>query len=520
MNYNKTFCSILGFIGLVAVGPVPRAAAADFDVTDHGAVGDGRTLATVAIQRTIDACAAAGGGRVVLPAGTFLSGPVFLKSQVEFHLSPGTVLAGTEDFSAYPIIRGRWEGIERDIHASLITALDAKNVSVTGSGTIDGRGAPWWVAARATRQMRRDRGIEGREPPNPPDAPLAYPRPRVVYLQNCRNVRLSGFTAINSPSWTIHPVYCDDVVIDGLTLLAPDDSPNTDGIDPDSCRNVRISNCRISCGDDAIIMKSGYNEDGRRVGRICENIVISNCVIGSGVAAIGIGSETSGGVRNVTVSNCVFENTEYGLRVKSARGRGAVVENFRASNIVMRNITEIALSITTYYDDRARTPKPADETTPTFRNIEWSNLIIEGTEQVAMIDGLPEQLLEGVNLDRVTVRDAARGISATLVDGLTLSNWNLEVARGPTVDIAQTRELDLTSIKVRRPAPASPVISLTDIAGAHIRGCTATADTAAFLQLSGPDNRDIVLQSNHLAHATQPMALTDGARDDVVTILP
>jgi len=517
---NNILCATLGLLGLLAVGPTLRATAADFNITDYGASGDGRTLATAAIQRTIDACAAAGGGRVVLPAGTFLSGPVFLKSHVELHLSPGAVLAGTEDFSAYPIIRGRWEGIERDIHASLITALDAENVSVTGSGTIDGRGAPWWAAARATRQLRRDRGIEGREPPDPPGAPLAYPRPRLVYLQNCRNVRLIGFTAINSPSWTIHPVYCDDVVIDGLTLLAPEDSPNTDGIDPDSCRNVRISNCRISCGDDAIIIKSGYNEDGRRVDRICENIVITNCVIGSGVAAIGIGSETSGGVRNVTVSNCVFENTEYGLRVKSARGRGAVVENFRASNIVMRNIKEIALSITTYYDNRARTPQPADVTTPTFRNFEWSNVIIEGTDQVAMIDGLPEQMLEGISLDRVTVRGAARGISATLVDGLNLTNWDLDVAKGPALQVAQSRALELAAIKVRHPSPDSPVISLTDVAGAHIRECHAADGTTVFLQLTGPGNRNIVLQSNHLASASQPTALADGARPDVLTILP
>ncbi|HVT73713.1 MAG TPA: glycoside hydrolase family 28 protein [Lacunisphaera sp.] len=501
-------------------GGVLCAASPDFNVADYGAVGDGRTPATAAIQRAIDACAAAGGGRVVLPAGTFRSGPVFLRSNVDFHLSPGAVLAGSENFADYPAIDGRWEGIERKIHASLLTALNATNVAITGEGTLDCHGAPWWAAALEVKRLRQEQGIKEREPDNPPGAPLAYPRPRAIYLQDCRKVRLSGITILNSPSWNIHPVYCDDVVIDGVTITAPAKSPNTDGIDPDSCRNVRIANCRIGCGDDGIIIKSGYNADGRRVGRVCEDIVITNCVIGPAIAAVGIGSETSGGVRNVTVSNCVFDGAYNGLRVKSGRGRGAFVEDFRADNIVMRNLGGEALSITTYYDSKDRTPHPVDEGTPVFRHLAWSNLTIDGARDAGVIEGLPERYLEDVRLDHVVVRHVRRGLSAVFVDGLHLSDWDLDGPEKSAVTVEQSRNVRFSSVNPMQPPAGAPFARFVDVDGAVVRHCTPPAGTAVFLQLAGSGTKGVVLQANWLAGAARPTELTDGAAPGELTVVP
>lgn len=508
-----------GFLVFAALvlGRLP-AATTDWDVRDFGAMGDGHTLATAAIQRAVDACAAAGGGRVVVPAGTFVSGPIFLKSYVDFHLSPGAVLAGSQDFADYPVIAGRDNGIERPIHASLITAIDAVEVSVTGSGTIDGRGEPWWVADLVVEKMRKQHGITAREPDNPPGSPLRYPRPRAIYLHHCRKVRLSGVTVTNSPSWTVHPVYCEDVVIDGLTITAPANSHNTDGIDPDSCRDVRIANCRISSADDGIIIKSGYNADGRRVGRPCENIVITNCTIGPAIAAVGIGSETAGGIRNVTVTNCVFDGTRDGLRVKSARGRGAVVENFRASNLVMRRIGSVALAITTYYDSEDHTPRPVDETTPTLRNIEWSHLTIDGAAVLAQMEGLPEKFLQGVTLDHITVRNAQRGLSVLYADGLRIEECDLDVAAGPALSVVSCQQVELVGLKGRTRAPAAPLVLLKDVTAAWVRACWPASGTGEFLRVSGAGSREIVLQGNLLTHAAQPVVTSDGA--PAVKILP
>lgn len=331
---------------------------------------------------------------------------------------------------------------------------------------------------------------------------------------------LSGVTVTNSPSWTVHPVYCEDVVIDGLTITAPANSHNTDGIDPDSCRDVRIANCRISSADDGIILKSGYNADGRRVGRPCENIVITNCTIGPAIAAIGIGSETAGGVRNVTVTNCVFDGTRDGLRVKSSRGRGAVVENFRASNIVMRRIGSVALSITTYYDSEDRIPRPVDETTPTLRNIAWSHLIIDGAARLAEFEGLPEKFLQGVTVDHLTVRNAKRGLSALYANDLSLSELDLEVLDGPVLHLDACRGVKLTGIKSRLPVAGAPVILLKSVDEVDVRACRPETGTDKFLHLQGKGSRDVVLQGNRLSKVAHPVTYSDGAEAEVVTLQP
>ena len=224
------------------------------------------------------------------------------------------------------------------------------NVSIIGRGKINGQGEKWWKAHEINKKLRREKYGKEREPENPEGSPLRVPRPRLVNLYNCINVLISELTFVDSPAWTIHPVYCENVSIEKISIIQPYDSPNTDGINPESCRNVRITGCFVDVGDDCITIKSGYNEDGRRVGIPCENIVISDCTFANGRSAIGIGSEMSGGIKNVTISNCVFNGTLRGLRIKSNRDRGGTVENYNASNVVMSNV-ETAISIDTTLGD-------------------------------------------------------------------------------------------------------------------------------------------------------------------------
>jgi polygalacturonase len=347
-----------------AVQRSPANVSIVFNVVDFGAAGDGKTLCTTGIQKAVDACAKAGGGRVVFPAGRYITGPIFLRSNVHVEVPAGAVLLGLTDFERVPSIAGRWEGIDRTVYASMFTGHDLENISITGRGVIDGQGDAWWKAFRVVTELRRKSGLMDREPENPPGSPLRWARPRMINLYRCKNVLISGLTVLNSPSWNIHPVLCDNIVIDQVTIISPEVAPNTDGIDPDSCRNMRISNCYISVGDDCITLKSGYRfqKSGRNIPS--ENIVVTNCVFGRGHGGVGIGSETSGGVRDVTVSNCVCEGTDRGLRFKTARSRGNVVENFRAVNFVMRGVGD-AISVTMLYNaSDPRTAQPITKELP------------------------------------------------------------------------------------------------------------------------------------------------------------
>src|SRR5215211_7535835 len=220
------------------------------DVTQHGAVGNGQTCATAALQRAIDHAASRGGGRVVVPAGRYVTGTLWLRSNIELHLEPGAVLLGSQNVDDFPVWSPAWEGVKS--HAPLIGGEGLTNVSITGRGTIDGRGQHWW------ERMRQ----------------LDLFRPRLIRLVDSRNVLVEGVTLTNSPAWTLNPLACDGVTVRGITILNPPDSPNTDGINPDSCRNVHVSDCHIDVGDDCVTIKSGSETDGRRQYRPCENITI------------------------------------------------------------------------------------------------------------------------------------------------------------------------------------------------------------------------------------------------------
>ncbi|HWY71159.1 MAG TPA: glycoside hydrolase family 28 protein [Terriglobales bacterium] len=487
------------------------------DVRDFGAVPDGKTLATKSIQTAFDKCHEAGGGKVVIPPGRYLSAPLFLRSNMELELLPGAYLLGSTNFDDYPTIQGRWEGLDRTIFASLLTGQDLENVTISGRGTIDGQGQGWWKAHRETQALRRKLGLEGREPENPPGSPLQWPRPRLINLYRCKNVHISGIAILNSPSWQVHPVLCEDICIDGVTIWAPGDSPNTDGIDPDSCRLVRISNCYISTGDDCVVIKSGYKYQPGVKQIPSEDITVTNCVFGTGHAGVAIGSETSGGVRNVTVSNCVCNGTRRGLYIKSARGRGNIVENFRASNVVLKNITDTAVHVGMFYTGSDRTARvEKNEATPTFRNFHFSDIIVEQAPHGVIVEGLPENPIREFSLENVSVNGVGTGLNCSNTQQARFERLTVNSDTGPSFSFSDVRDLEISRFRSAKTAPEQVVIRMERVENVSVTSCQAPESSRALLEFHGPGSRDVVLALNRVPKGVQEVAFAEGADTSVV----
>lgn len=359
-------------------------------IVSAGAVPNSGIPCTEAIQRVLDECGENGGGTVIVPAGTFYTGPLRLSGGTCLYLEAGSVLRFSNNPADFPVIKDQWEGMDCDVYMPLLYAKNAENITVAGSGTLDGQGAPWWEFYRKKT--------------------LKYPRPRTVSFYACKNVRIDGIRIINSPNWTVNPVECENVTLSNLDIGNPADSPTTDGIDPCSCKNVFITGCRIDVGDDCIAIKSGMEECPRRIP--CENIIVSHCTMLHGHGGLVIGSEMSGDVRNVTVENCIFQDTDRGIRIKSRRGRGGIVEKIQAANIIMDRVLSPFI-INEYYfcgkggkelRVRDKTSCPVTEATPLIRNIQLSGITATGVRAAAcFIYGLPEQPVENIRLDDITV---------------------------------------------------------------------------------------------------------------------
>ncbi len=319
-------------------------------------------LLTEAIQEKIDELHQQGGGRITFSAGRYPTGALFLKSNIELHLLLGATLVFSDDPKDYPVVVSRWEGVKREVYASCLYAENAENIAVTGLGMLDGQGQRWWNTFRENREQ------------------LAYPRPKLISFDSCQQITLKDIRLVDSPSWTVNPILCQDLTIDNLRIKNPADSPNTDGIDPESCKNVRISNCHIDVGDDCIAIKSGTEDTKERVA--CENITIVNCHMLHGHGAVVLGSEMSGDIRNVTISNCIFQDTDRGIRLKSRRGRGGTIEDIRVNNIVMDNvICPFTLNLYYFCGPKGKekyvwdkNPYPITEETPHFRRIHFANI--------------------------------------------------------------------------------------------------------------------------------------------------
>jgi polygalacturonase len=399
---------VFAVASLALCGSGAMGQTAMFNVRDHGARGDGRTLDSPAIQETIDACAKAGGGIIRLPTGTYLSKPLFLRgNNITLQLDAGAVLQGSAEFTDYRTSTGEIAG--------LINAEGLTHVSLVGAGIIDGAGAPWWPAVK---EAKRTGGAEPRR------------RPRMVNFLHCSGLTVRDVTLQNSPSFHLVPVDCDDVLIDHVTIKAPGDSPNTDAIDPSACRHVRIINCLLDVGDDNVAVKAGHSVPGRDF--CCEDITVSNCVCLRG-HGISIGSETSGGVSNFVVVHCSFDGTTSGLRIKSTRGKGGTVEDILCRDLTMKNVKR-PIDIACYYpkipkDDAAQ---PMSSCTPAYHGIRIENLTGESPEGAGLIVGLPESPIRGVTLSNVHLK-AVTGLLIKNAEEVELKNVKIDVQQGEPV---------------------------------------------------------------------------------------
>jgi len=411
----------------IATRPQPQV----FDVTTYGAAGDGKTLNTHAIQAAIDACSP--GGVVRIPAGVFLCGAIFLKSAMTLHLDEGAVLLGSLDPKDYPVMKYRFEGRETNCYASLINTPAAngarwRDITINGSGTINANGS-------ALRKKQK--------------AAAAGKLGRAVCLRDTDGVYLQGITVRQSPFWCVHLIYCTGVTVNGVGIHTRYDEAgkqypgmvNGDGLDPDSCRDAYIFNCLIASQDDCIALKSGRDAEGRAVGIPTENVRISHCRFTHGFG-VAMGSEMAGGLRNVLVEDCVFQDTFSLASVKAIRGRGNVIENITYRDCTYTNqnpevhdsqYARGALYMDQFYGDAkfdAHQAKPKDETTPLIRNVLFQNIKVDTAVGNAIyLTGLPESPLENIRLENVTAI-GKHGFIANNIHGLVLNKVSVEAREG------------------------------------------------------------------------------------------
>jgi polygalacturonase len=441
------------------------------NVLETGAVPDGATVCTAAIQRAIDLCSERGGGTVFIPAGEFITGTLWMRSNITLHLESGAVLIGDSNHASFPVWPTKWEGNRSTtVHAPMIAGEGLTNISLTGHGLVDGRGKVWW------EEFEREQPQDNRPP--------------LVRFVDCRDVFIDGLHFTNSPRWALNPVACDNVTITRVTIRNPHDSPNTDGINPDSCSNVHIANCHIDVGDDCIAIKSGSEEDGRPNPRPCQNITITNCTMLHGHGGVVIGSEMSGGVRNVAISNCVFCGTDRGIRLKARRGRGNAVEDLRVDNVVMDEVhCPIVVNLFYVCGTSANSklldpsPQPVNSGTPQFRRLRFSNITARKVKYAgAFILGLPEMFVEDIVLDGISIymdaqsREAGCPAMAAGVPDMCRAGVVLKNARN-----VKLRRIDLYD-------QIGPAVTINNSQDILVSDLYADAENGALLLVDGVDS--------------------------------
>jgi polygalacturonase len=381
----------------------PKIPAHVFDIREFGAVADGVTKATRAFQDAIAKASTVGGGTVLVPPGKWLTGPIHLQSNINLHVSKGAELLFSQDFDDYlPPVLTRWEGQEMYGYSPLIYARDCENIAITGSGKLDGQGAAWWPWKK-TQKESAEKLYELASSGVPTEKRVfASPgglRPSFIQTVGCKNVLIEGVTLTSGPFWTIHPIYSENVIVRRVRVETT--GPNNDGCDPDSSKNVLIEDSFFSTGDDCVVIKSGLNEDGWRVGKASENIVVRRLHGEAGHGGVVVGSEMSGSVRNVWVTDSEFVGTDRGLRIKSLRGRGGTIENVFYENVRHRDIRLMVVELTSFY--ATSTLKPKTDTPPTIRRIFVKNITAQGAKQAIDIVGLHEIPIRDVSFENVSI---------------------------------------------------------------------------------------------------------------------
>lgn len=471
----------------------PAFAERTVSITDFGGVGDGVTLNTDAFAKAIESLASQGGGTLNLPAGVWFTGPIELKSNINLHLDRGAILTFSGDDTLYKMAYVVYEGFEAWRAQSPISGKDLENVAITGEGVIDGNGSVWrpvrksqLTGAEWKNYLAKGGIVKGDTwypsqsyidgiPLHEKRAELTreeaekvkrYQRPVMIQLVGCRNVLLEGVTFQNSPSWNIHPLMCENLIIDNILVKNPVYAVNGDGLDIESCKNVIIYRSTLDCGDDAICLKSGKDEAGRRRGIPTENVIVRDCRVFHGHGGFVVGSEMSGGVANVSVRDCQFIGTDVGLRFKSTRGRGGVVKNIHIDNVNMLDISGDAITFDLYY--WVFTPvteiPPVDETTPQFRDIYINGVTSRNSGKALKFNGIPEMPIENIHVSNSLFTAREGGL------------------------LSESKEIRFKNVSI---TPVSgPAMTINNVTDATFEGCTFTSPDSDPVIYTGT-NKDI-----------------------------
>lgn len=419
------------------------------DIRNHGAVPGGNINCTIAIAGAIAACADRGGGRVIVPAGTWLTGPIHLKSNIELHLSEGAELVFTDNPDDYlPTVFVRWQGQECFNYSPLIYARGCENVAITGTGRLKGSGEAWWrwekleqLSGQRLYRMVLDNVEVADRRFGSPDQPL---RPQFINFIDCQNILLDGFSITEAgPFWSIHIAYGRNVTVQNLRVDTPV-GPNTNAIVIDSTRDVVIQDCQLATSDDCVALKSGLNEDGWRVGKPTENVVVRRVRCTRGDGAISLGSEMSGGIRNVRIHDCSCDGVNVGIRMKAARGRGGVVEDVEFRDMEMGRINGDAIHITTEYSSFVS----PDGRPPVFRDIEIRNVRCNDARIAAHMIGLADSALQNLTLENISIV-ASEGLFCTSGNGIKLIDVTIEPRKGPALNVRDSQDVTISGLNIK-----------------------------------------------------------------------
>jgi len=472
-------------------------------VVEFGGVPDGVTLNTEAFAKAMDALSQKGGGTLHVPSGVWYTGPIVFKSNINLHLEKGALILFSANFDLYPLVNTVFEGLDTRRCQSPISGRNLENIAITGEGSINGSGEAWrplkkgkvtdshWKSVINSGGVVKDKNywfpsagsLKGLEMSdmNVPTGNLTeaewmeikdFLRPVMVSFIECKNVLLEGVLFENSPAWNIHPLMCENVIIDNIYVRNPGYAQNGDGVDLESCVNSIIVNSIFDVGDDAICIKSGKDEDGRRRNRPTENVLIDNCKVFQGHGGFVVGSEMSGSVRNISVSNCQFLGTDVGLRFKSRRGRGGIVENIYIRDINMFDIATESFLFDLYYGGKSATESledgdetpvdvvvpSVDETTPSIRNIYVKNLTSRNARRAMFFNGLPEMKISNINVENVTISST---LGAELVESkdIHFKNVNIIPKQGPALILKNVSDFELAEFKY--PATLKEVVKIS-----------------------------------------------------------
>lgn len=461
-----------------------------FNIKQHGAIADGITKNTDAINKAITVCSEKGGGTVLVPQGFWLTGPILMKNNVNLHLQKGAVLQFSEDRDDYPLVKTNWEGVDAYRCHSPIYGNGLENIGITGEGILDGAGQAWRPVKKNKltppewKQLIESGGVlnETKDTWYPSEMSLKaskmkrpgviaegydlekaktikdFLRPNMVSFINCKRILLEGVTFQNSPAWCLHPLMSQHIVLSNVKVRNPWNAQNGDGIDLESCRYVLVENSTFDVGDDGICLKSGRDEEGRKRGIPTEDVVIRGCTVFHGHGGFVVGSEMSGGVRNVYVDDCNFLGTDIGIRFKTTRGRGGIVENITIKNIRMNYIGGAAILFDMYYmakdplsifsgDDNPNIEfKPVSDATPQFRKVRIENVVCNGAETGIFVRGLPEMNIRDIHMENISIKSKT-GFVCIEAENITLKNATLIEDSGAVVSIQNSKNIVLDKVK-------------------------------------------------------------------------